>query len=127
MPPVFARPARTSAPRPSDRHVEEQVLQVLRSEGGPLAEARAADAELTQAVEAVNEAEHELDQFLANPKLLTILGETKFTEAVGRQAPPIDGRSRSCCAGASHSSRKRRRSRSVRNRQLPCIASVSDL
>jgi hypothetical protein len=58
------------------------VLQALRSEGGPLAEARTADAELAEAAQAVTEAEHELDQFLANPKLLTILGEAKFTEAV---------------------------------------------
>ena len=65
-----------------DRYVEEQVLQALRSEGGPLAEARTADAELAEAAQAVTEAEHELDQFLANPKLLTILGEGKFTEAV---------------------------------------------
>jgi site-specific DNA recombinase len=65
-----------------DAYVEEQVLQALRSEGGPLAEARAADAELEEAAQAVTEAEHELDQFLANPKLLTILGEGKFTEAV---------------------------------------------
>jgi site-specific DNA recombinase len=65
-----------------DRYVEEEVLKALRSEGGPLAEARAADAELAAAAQAVTEAEHELDQFLANPKLLTILGEAKFTEAV---------------------------------------------
>jgi site-specific DNA recombinase len=65
-----------------DGYVEEQVLGALRSEGGPLAEARAADAELETAAQAVGEAEHELDQFLANPKLLTILGEAKFTEAV---------------------------------------------
>jgi Recombinase zinc beta ribbon domain/Recombinase len=65
-----------------DRYVEEQVLKALRSEGGPLAQARAADAELETAAQAVTEAEHELDQFLANPKLLTIRGEAKFTEAV---------------------------------------------
>jgi hypothetical protein len=58
------------------------VLAALRSEGGPLAEARAADAGLETAAQAVGEAEHELDQFLANPKLLTLLGEAKFTEAV---------------------------------------------
>jgi hypothetical protein len=78
-----------------DDYVEEQVLQVLRAEGGPLAEARAADAQLGEAAQALTEAEHELDQLLANPKLLTILGEAKFTEAVAvRQRALEDARQR---------------------------------
>jgi site-specific DNA recombinase len=65
-----------------DDYVEEQVLAAMRAEGGPIATAVAASQEIEQAAQAVTEAEHELDLFIGNPKLLSLLGEQKFLEGV---------------------------------------------
>src|SRR4029453_4711829 len=65
-----------------DHYVEEQVLEALRAEGGPIATAVAASQEIEQAAQAVTEAEHELDLFIGNPKLLSLPGEQKFLEGV---------------------------------------------
>ncbi len=73
-----------------DHHVEEQVLDALHREGGPLAQALAAQGEVEEAVRAVAEAEHELDLFIANPKLLTLLGEDKFLEGVTVRQRALD-------------------------------------
>jgi len=73
-----------------DEYVEEQVLAALRAEGGPIATAVAASQEIEQAAQAVSEAEHELDLFIGNPKLLSLLGEQKFLEGVEVRQRELD-------------------------------------
>jgi site-specific DNA recombinase len=73
-----------------DDYVEEQVLAALRAEGGPIATAVAASHEIEQAAQAVAEAEHELDLFIGNPKLLSLLGEQKFLEGVEVRQRELD-------------------------------------
>jgi site-specific DNA recombinase len=73
-----------------DQYVEEQVLAALRAEGGPIASAVAASQEIEQAAQAVSEAEHELDLFIGNPKLLSLLGEQKFLEGVEVRQRELD-------------------------------------
>jgi site-specific DNA recombinase len=73
-----------------DQYVEEQVLAALRAEGGPIATAVAASEEIEQAAQAVSEAEHELDLFIGNPKLLSLLGEQKFLEGVEVRQRELD-------------------------------------
>jgi site-specific DNA recombinase len=65
-----------------DTYVEEQVLQALQQEDGLVAQAVHASETIEAATRAVAEAEHELDLFVTNPKLLTILGEQKFVEGL---------------------------------------------
>jgi DNA invertase Pin-like site-specific DNA recombinase len=78
-------PARASAGAARiDSYVEEQVLRLLRAEGGFVAGAVAASADLEHARRAVAQAEHELDLYLAEPLLLSTLGRDKFIE--GAQA-----------------------------------------
>ena len=80
-------PARASARAAIlDAYVEKQVLQALEAEDGLLAQAVAASEAIDAAARAVAEAEHELDLFVNNPKLLTVLGEQKFLE--GRRDAP---------------------------------------
>jgi len=66
------------------------VLAALRAEGGPIATAVAASQEIEQAAQAVSEAEHELDLFIGNPKLLSVLGEQKFLEGVEVRQRALD-------------------------------------
>jgi hypothetical protein len=66
------------------------VLEALRAEGGPIASAVAASQEIEQAAQAVTEAEHELDLFIGNPKLLSLLGEQKFLEGVEVRQRELD-------------------------------------
>jgi site-specific DNA recombinase len=73
-----------------DEYVEEQVLAALRAEGGPIASAVAASQEIEQAAQAVSEAEHEIDLFIGNPKLLSLLGEQKFLEGVEVRQRELD-------------------------------------
>jgi hypothetical protein len=73
-----------------DGYVEEQVLQALDAEGGFLAQAVAASDAIEAAARAVEEAEHELDLFVNNPKLLTILGEAKFIDGVEARQHALD-------------------------------------
>jgi site-specific DNA recombinase len=73
-----------------DPHVERQVLAALQADGGPIAEAVRASAELDAAAAAASAAEHELDAFIGNPTLLTTLGETKFVEAVQARQQALD-------------------------------------
>jgi hypothetical protein len=70
--------------------VEEQVLAALHAEGGLIAEARAANQQLEQASRAVEAAEHELDLFVLDPKLLSVLGERKFREGVEVRQHALD-------------------------------------
>jgi site-specific DNA recombinase len=65
-----------------DGHVEERVLAALENEDGLLAQAVEASEQLEAAARSVAEAEHELDLFVNNPKLLSLLGEQKFLEGV---------------------------------------------
>jgi len=84
-------PARATA-RASivDGYVEDQVLQALQAEDGLLAQAVAASESIDTATRAVEEAEHELDLFVNNPKLLTLLGEEKFLDGVESRQRALD-------------------------------------
>jgi hypothetical protein len=73
-----------------DRYVEEQVLLALQDENGLLAEAVAASDKVEAAARAVTEAEHELDLFVTNPKLLSLLGEQRFVEGVEARQLALD-------------------------------------
>jgi DNA invertase Pin-like site-specific DNA recombinase len=73
-----------------DRYVEEQVLQALQAEAGLLAQAVAASEKVEAAARAVEEAEYELDLFVGNPKLLSLLGEPKFVEGVEARQRALD-------------------------------------
>jgi DNA invertase Pin-like site-specific DNA recombinase len=73
-----------------DAYVEAQVLAALRAEDGLLAQAVDASEALEDAARAVAEAEHELDLFVTNPKLLTLLGEEKFLEGVEARQRALD-------------------------------------
>jgi hypothetical protein len=84
-------PARASARAAIlDAYVETQVLQALEAEDGLLAQAAAASEAIDAAARAVAEAEHELDLFVNNPKLLTVLGEQKFLEGVETRQQAFD-------------------------------------
>jgi hypothetical protein len=73
-----------------DRYVEDQVLEALQAEDGLLAQAVAASRALETAARAVEEAEHELDLFVNNPRLLTVLGEERFLEGVKSRQQALD-------------------------------------
>jgi DNA invertase Pin-like site-specific DNA recombinase len=73
-----------------DRYVEEQVLQALQAEDGLLAQAVAASEGIEAAARRVAEAEHELDLFIANPKLLSLLGEQRFLEGAEVRQRALD-------------------------------------
>lgn len=73
-----------------DAYVEARVLEALSDEEGLLAEAIDASEALDEAARAVADAEHELDLFITNPKLLTILGEAKFLEGVDARQRALD-------------------------------------
>jgi Recombinase zinc beta ribbon domain len=73
-----------------DVYVEAEVLDAFRAEGGLLAQAVDASGALEDASRAVTEAEHELDLFVTNPKLLTVLGEEKFLEGVEARQQVLD-------------------------------------
>jgi hypothetical protein len=83
--------ARANAAAPTlDTYVETRVLAALTADGGPVADAVQASAELETAAAAVQAAEHELDLFVANPTLLTLLGEAKFVEGVRSRQQALD-------------------------------------
>jgi site-specific DNA recombinase len=84
-------PARANA-RASllDADVDEQVLAALQAEDGLLAQAVAASEQIDLAARAVIEAEHELDLFVNNPKLLSVLGEERFLEGVEVRQRALD-------------------------------------
>lgn len=73
-----------------DAHVEEAVLAALVQEGGLLAQAAEASEQLEAAARSVAEAEHELDLFVNNPKLLSLLGEQKFLEGAETRQRALD-------------------------------------
>jgi site-specific DNA recombinase len=73
-----------------DAHVETQVRAALQSEGGLLAQAVAASEQIDTAARALEQAEHELDLFINNPKLMTLLGEQKFLQGVEARQQALD-------------------------------------
>ena len=73
-----------------DSYVDQQVHQALQAEGGFLAQAVDASQQIEEATRALAEAEHELDLFIGNPKLLTLLGETKFMEGAEARQRALD-------------------------------------
>jgi site-specific DNA recombinase len=73
-----------------DAYVEAEVLAALRAEGGPLAQAVEASEQIDDAARAVADAEHELDRFITNPKLLTLLGEDRFVQGVDARQRALD-------------------------------------
>jgi site-specific DNA recombinase len=73
-----------------DPYVEEQVLHVLSLESGFVAEAIAASVELEQARREVEQAEHELDLYLAEPLLLSTLGRERFLEGAQSRRQALD-------------------------------------
>jgi site-specific DNA recombinase len=84
-------PARANA-RASllDRYVEAEVLHALEAEHGLLAQAVAASEQIEAAARSATKAEHELDLFVNNPKLLSLLGEQKFLEGVEIRQRALD-------------------------------------
>jgi site-specific DNA recombinase len=73
-----------------DLHVEEQVLAALTQEDGLLAQAVEASDHIEAAGRAQEKAEHELDLFVNNPKLLSLLGEARFLEGVEVRQRALD-------------------------------------
>jgi site-specific DNA recombinase len=73
-----------------DEYVEAQVLRALQQEGGLLAEAVAASDKASLAASEVADAEHELDLFVDNPKLLSLLGEAKFIQGIEVRQRALD-------------------------------------
>jgi hypothetical protein len=73
-----------------DHYVEEQVLRALQAGDGLLAQAVAASEQIEAAARSVAEAEHELELFVNNPKLLSLLGEQKFVEGVEVRQEALD-------------------------------------
>jgi DNA invertase Pin-like site-specific DNA recombinase len=73
-----------------DAYVEEQILRALGEEDGLLARAVDASQALEEAVRAVADAEHELDLFVTNPKLITLIGEARFLEGVAARQRALD-------------------------------------
>ncbi len=97
-------PARANA-RASllDDYVEQRVLKALSQEDGLLAEAVAASEQIEAAAREVEEAEHELDLFVNNPKLLRLLGEARFVEGVEVRQLALDEARRAFAQTRSHS------------------------
>jgi site-specific DNA recombinase len=73
-----------------DAYVEQQVLRALSQEQGLVAEAVAASDQIDELNREVVDAEHELDLFVNNPKLLSLLGEQKFVEGVEVRQQALD-------------------------------------
>jgi hypothetical protein len=86
-----------------DTLVEVSVLDALRAEGGLIAEAVHASGRIEAAASAVADAEHELDLFVNNPKLLTVLGETRFVEGAETRQQALDQARRELADLRSHS------------------------
>lgn len=77
-----------------DTYVEDQVLAALTAEDGLLAHALEQAHGIEEWVRQVEAAEHELDLFVTNPTLLTVLGEHKFLQGVEVRQHALDERRR---------------------------------
>jgi DNA invertase Pin-like site-specific DNA recombinase len=73
-----------------DTYVEREVQSALEEEGGIFAQAVDASERADEAARAVEDAELELDLYLANPKLLTLLGEAKFLQGAEARQHALD-------------------------------------
>jgi site-specific DNA recombinase len=73
-----------------DAYVEGQVLAALRADGGPLAQAVEASGQIEEAARQVAAAEHELDLFVTNPNLLSVLGEQRFLQGAQARQQALD-------------------------------------
>jgi len=73
-----------------DGFVEEHVLEALKAEDGLLAQAVESSEAIEGGARTVEEAEHELDLYVSNPKLLSILGEEKFVQGVEARQQALD-------------------------------------
>lgn len=84
-------PARASiVARVLDPYVEAQVVAALASESGFFAEAVEASERVDEAARAVKDAEHELELFVTDPKLMTILGQATFLQGVEARQHALD-------------------------------------
>jgi site-specific DNA recombinase len=86
-----------------DDYVEQGVFKALSQEGGLHAQAVAASKQIEAFAGEVAEAEHELDLFVNNPKLLSLLGEAKFVEGVEVRQLALDEARRAFAQARSHS------------------------
>jgi site-specific DNA recombinase len=85
-------PARASeAAANLDWHVEQEVLAAIAQDGGPVARAIQASQRVEEAARTVADAEHELDLYVNNPKLLTVLGEQRFITGAETRQAALDG------------------------------------
>jgi hypothetical protein len=83
-------PARAAARAVTlDDYVEQVVLDALRAEGGPVAEARAASGRLEEAQRTLEAAEHELELYLTG-NLVSVIGEQRFLAGVKSRQQAID-------------------------------------
>jgi hypothetical protein len=73
-----------------DTYVEDQILVALRADSGPLAEAVHASEHIDQAARDLEAAEHELDHYVTNPKLMTVLGEDRFLHGAQARQDALD-------------------------------------
>jgi len=73
-----------------DEYVDQQVHAALTREGGPMAKAVAASDRSQTIARDVETAEHELELFVTNPKLLTVLGERQFVAGVQARQNALD-------------------------------------
>ena len=72
-----------------DPYVERQVLDALNADGGPLAQAAEASAQLQEASRAVQETEHELTLYLQTD-LISVVGEKTFRQGMEARQRQVD-------------------------------------
>jgi site-specific DNA recombinase len=73
-----------------DAYVEAVFLEELRTDQGIVARAVAAQDEIEQVLASIDEIEHELVTYLANTKLLTIIGEARWNEGAAKIQERLD-------------------------------------
>ncbi len=73
-----------------DPYVETAVLAALKADGGYLAEAVHDSEQIDASVRAAAEAEHELELFVKNPKLMTTLGQDLFLQGAEVRQAALD-------------------------------------
>lgn len=73
-----------------DEYVEEQVLLALREEGGLIAQAVRASEQIEDAARRAEEADHELDLFVSDLRILSMIGQEKFLEGLEVRQHALD-------------------------------------
>ena len=107
-----AVPAPGKRQRPGSRPLRRaDRARILRSDGGPVAEAVRGRRD-RRAAAAVTAAEHELDLFVNNPTLLSVLGEAKFVEGVEVRQAELEHAREELARVRTESRLRRRTSRS---------------